>query len=73
MFFFGIFFIFAENSNIMKNYRIYYKMNVNKKTFVNVVSALSVKAALTQFNAMRIDCEVLCIQNVDFDSSLFNF
>lgn len=57
----------------MKNYRIYYQMKVNKKTFVNVVSALSLKAALTQFNAMRIDCEVLCVQNTEFDSSLFNF
>lgn len=57
----------------MKIYRIFYRMNVNKKTFVNVISANSLKSALSNFNAMRFDCEILCIQNTEFDSTLFNF
>lgn len=57
----------------MKKYKIFYRPDKKANTLVALIPAESVKQALTRFNAAGFDGEILCIQNVDFDSNLFNF
>ena len=57
----------------MDTYRIFYLPQDSKKEACALIPADSVKQALTRFNAAGFDGRIDCIQNVKFDSSLFNF
>lgn len=56
----------------MKKFRVFYQPK-GSAVLVALIPADGVKQALTRFNAAGFDGEVKCIQNVDFDSNLFNF
>lgn len=57
----------------METFRIFYLPQDSKKEACALIPADSVKQALTRFNAAGFDGRIDCIQNVKFDSSLFNF
>lgn len=56
----------------MKTYRIFYCPLGGKTVLVAMLPADNVKQALTRFNAAGFDGDIYCIQDVKFDSSLFN-
>lgn len=56
----------------MKKYKIFYKPEKKAATLVALIPADNLKQSLTRFNAAGFEGEILCIQNIDFDSSLFN-
>ena len=68
----GFFYIFAEILFFMKTFRVYYQPP-KSKLLCALIPAQSVKQALTRFNAAGFEGEIRCVQDSDFDSTLFNF
>lgn len=65
--------MFRQIFRNMKKFKIFYRPDKKATTLVALIPADNVKQSLTRFNAAGFEGEILCIQNVDFDSNLFNF
>ena len=57
----------------MRTFRIFYLPQDSEKEACAIIPADTAKQALTRFNAAGFDGRIDCIQDVDFDSTLFNF
>lgn len=57
----------------MSTFRIFYNPYDSSKEACALIPACTIKQALTRFNAAGFEGVIHCIQDIDFDSSLFNF
>lgn len=56
----------------MRTFRIFYYPDGRTSPACALIPAETVKQALTRFNAAGFDGDVQCIQDLKFDSNLFN-